>query len=197
MTTRGTTPNASARHDEQRAKRTTITVDTLLLTLQLDGDKGRWQTGCTIGRSGACTADIKREGDGCTPLGAWPIRAVLFRIGRAAPPAGLRLPWRWVHAADGWSDDVSDPGYNRPVRLPHGFSAETLVRDDMLYDIIVILGHNDDPPVPGKGSAIFFHLWDEAKPIDKRSTEGCVAISRAAMLDLLPRIIPGMTMEIR
>lgn len=170
----------------------TIRVDSRALTVTLDG----WQVPCSIGRSGACPADIKREGDGCTPLGRWPVRAVLFRPGRASPPPGFALPWRWTAAGDGWSDDAADPAYNRPVRLPHAFSAETLQRADMLYDVIIVLGHNDAPPVPGAGSAIFFHLWNEAKLPAERSTEGCVAIARADMEALLPMLTPGMVVAI-
>jgi L,D-peptidoglycan transpeptidase YkuD (ErfK/YbiS/YcfS/YnhG family) len=170
----------------------TIRVDAQALTVTL----GDWQVPCSIGRSGACAADAKREGDGCTPLGRWPIRAVLFRPGRATPPPGLALPWRWTSPGDGWSDDPADPAYNCPVRLPHGFSAETLQREDMLYDVVLVLGHNDTPPVPGEGSAIFFHLWNEAKPAAERSTEGCVAIARSNMDALLPKLKPGMVVEI-
>lgn len=146
---------------------------------------------CTIGRSGPCPADQKREGDGHTPLGNWAIRAVLFRPGRSAPAPRLKLPWRWVGAQDGWSDDPADPSYNQPVRLPHAFSAESLIRDDPLYDIIVTLGHNDSPPVAGKGSAIFFHICYKDK-----ATEGCVAIARPDMDALLPKLAPGDIMEI-
>lgn len=170
----------------------TIRVDVQALTVTL----GDWQMPCTLGRSGACPANAKREGDGCTPIGRWPVRAVLLRPGRAAPPPGFALPWRWTGPGDGWSDDPADPAYNRPVRLPHGFSAETLQRDDMLYDVVIVLGHNDSPPVPGHGSAIFFHLWNEAKPLTERSTEGCVAIARANMDALLPMLRPGMVVEI-
>lgn len=170
----------------------TIRVDTGTLTVTLGG----WQVPCVIGRGGACAADAKREGDGCTPLGRWPVRAVLFRPRRASPPPGFALPWRWITSGDGWSDDPADPAYNRPVRLPHGFSAETLQRDDGLYDVIVVLGHNDAPPVAGAGSAIFFHLWNAAKPEAERSTEGCVAIARADMDALLPRLCQGMVVEI-
>ncbi len=113
---------------------------------------------CSIGRSGTCPAEEKAEGDGCTPLGSWPIRGVLFRPGRSAPPIGLTLPWHWIGEPDGWSDDPSDPSYNCPVRLPHPYSAEKLTRDDPLYDVIVVLGHNDAPPEPGKGSAIFLGI---------------------------------------
>lgn len=170
----------------------TIRVDVEALTVTL----GDWTVPCTIGRGGACAATAKSEGDGCTPKGRWPIRAALFRPGRAAPPTGFALPWRWTSPGDGWSDDPADPAYNRPVRLPHSFGAETLQRDDMLYDVVIVLGHNDCPPVPGQGSAIFFHLWNEAKPPGERSTEGCVAIARSDMDALLAKLVPGMMLEI-
>ena len=144
---------------------------------------------CTIGRGGVCAAVDKREGDGCTPLGSWPVRGVLLRPGRVAPD-GIRLPWRWIREGDGWSDDPADPAYNRPVQLPRPFSAESLLRDDDAYDVIVVLGHNDAPPAPGQGSAIFFHL-SEGRP-----TAGCVAVDRADMLKLLPLLAPGDVMEI-
>lgn len=162
--------------------------------IRVDSGAGRLTCGdltiaCTIGRGGACPAADKREGDGCTPIGTWPIRGVLLRPGKVAV-TGIRLPWRWVRANDGWSDDIADPAYNRPVRLPRAFSAEDLIRSDDAYDVIVVLGHNDAPPVPGQGSAIFFHL-SEGRP-----TAGCVAAERADMLRLLPLLSPGDAMEI-
>ncbi|WP_062732458.1 L,D-transpeptidase family protein [Sphingobium abikonense] len=145
---------------------------------------------CTIGRGGACVAADKREGDGCTPIGRWPLRGVLLRLGRVTA-GNIHLPWRWVRADDGWSDDGADLAYNRPVRLPRAFSAESLIRSDDAYDVIVVLGHNDAPPVAGQGSAIFFHL-SEGRP-----TAGCVAVERADMLRLLPLLRPGDVMDIR
>lgn len=164
-----------------------ILVDAGARTLAMSGHT----LPCAIGRSGACPAADKREGDGMTPLGRWPVRMVLFRPGRAAPPPGLQLPWRWIRPDDGWSDDSTDPCYNRPVRHPREYSAERLWRDDGLYDVIVTLGHNDAPPVPGMGSAIFFHCWNDAKP-----TEGCVAIEQHALLALLPALAPGTLLQI-
>lgn len=146
---------------------------------------------CSIGRSGTCPADQKREGDGCTPLGRWPIRAALYHPGRSAPGPDIKLPWRWIGMQDGWSDDPADPAYNQPVYLPHAFGAETLIREDPLYDIIVVLGYNDAPPAPGNGSAIFFHISDGGK-----TTEGCVAIARSDMDNLLPELRFGDVMEI-
>lgn len=163
-----------------------VIVETDRGLLHMDGET----VACAIGKGGACKAADKREGDGCTPLGIWPIRAALLRPGIGlVPPPGLA--WRWIRPSDGWSDDSADPAYNRPVRHPHRFSAERMWRDDAHYDAVLVLGHNDNPPVPAAGSAIFLHLRG-AKP-----TEGCVAIERDAMRRLLPQLTPGSVVDIR
>ncbi|MET0249689.1 MAG: L,D-transpeptidase family protein [Sphingobium sp.] len=162
-----------------------IRVDVAARRLRL----GDIDIACEIGRGGACAAADKREGDGCTPIGQWPLRAVLLRPG-SVDPQDVRLPWRYIRPNDGWSDDPRDPAYNRPVRLPRPSSAEPLIRDDGAYDVVIVLGHNDAPPVPGRGSAIFFHL-SEGRP-----TAGCVAIERADMLRLLPFVGAGDVMDI-
>jgi L,D-peptidoglycan transpeptidase YkuD (ErfK/YbiS/YcfS/YnhG family) len=146
---------------------------------------------CIIGRSGALPAADKREGDGATPLGRWRLHTLLLRPDRVTAPA-TRLPWRWLRPDDGWSDDNADPAYNAPVRHPHGFSAERLWRNDGLYDVIVTLGHNDAPAVPGMGSAIFLHC---ANP-DGKPTEGCVAVEREVLLGLVARLRAGDEIEI-
>ena len=165
----------------------TIRVDTAAQRLSAFGQTIR----CAIGRGGALPAAEKREGDGATPLGSWPLLGVLLRPDRIAP-LPLSLPWRWLRPTDGWSDGVDDPEYNRPVSHPHRFSAERLWREDPVYDVIVVLGHNSAPIVPNAGSAIFWHL---NRP-DWKPTEGCIAIERDAMLTLLPRLTSGMQMEI-
>ncbi len=165
---------------------TTLSVDATARTLTAFGRT----IPCAIGRNGAIPATDKREGDGMTPLGSWPVRALLLRPDRIEPHA-LGLPWRWLRPDDGWSDDPADPGYNRPIRHPHPFSAEHLWRDDGLYDAIVTLGHNDAPPVAELGSAIFLHIWNEGQ-----ATEGCVAVPKQELLALLPRLAPGDRIDI-
>lgn len=164
-----------------------IRVDTAARTLTAFGQT----VPCRIGKAGATGAADKREGDAMTPRGTYPIRALLVRPDRNAAPK-TALPWRWLAKADGWSDDVRDPAYNQPVRHPHPFSAERLWREDGLYDLIVILGHNDTPPVPGMGSAIFLHCTAE-KPF----TEGCVAIAKDTLLSVAEQLSPGDAIEIR
>lgn len=144
---------------------------------------------CALGPAGVVSS--KREGDGGTPAGVFPLRRVLYRADRVAAPT-TGLPLAEIRPEDGWCDDPEDPAYNRPVTLPHPASAERMAREDHLYDICVILGHNDAPPVPGVGSAIFFHL---AHP-DYRPTEGCVAVSESDMRAILALCGPGAFMEI-
>ncbi len=147
-----------------------------------DGDELR----CAFGRGGAVEAGAKREGDGATPLGTWPLRRVLWRPDRLARPA-TALPAAPIAPDDGWSDDPADPAYNRPVTHPHPHSAERLWREDGLYDVVVVLAHNDDPPAPGRGSAIFLHCAKPGFP----PTEGCVALARDDLLAVLARAAPG------
>ncbi len=160
------------------------------LTVRPDGEVWRAElpdgTGwrCAVGRGGVTRA--KREGDGATPVGRWPLRRVLYRPDRLAAPA-TRLPCAAISPRDGWCDDPAHSAYNRPVKLPFAASHEALWRDDALYDVVVVPGHNDDPPVPGAGSAIFLHL---ARP-DYAPTAGCLALARDHLLHALERIGPG------
>jgi L,D-peptidoglycan transpeptidase YkuD (ErfK/YbiS/YcfS/YnhG family) len=142
-----------------------------------------------IGKGGLAWA--KREGDGATPIGTFPLRCLLYRTDRLpAPQTGLMV-WP-IHPSDGWSDDPRDMLYNQSVPLPHPYSHERLWRDDGVYDVIVPLGYNDDPPVPGLGSAIFLHC---ARP-DYSPTEGCVAVALPDLLRLVAECGPETLMEI-
>lgn len=139
---------------------------------------------CALGWGGL-RAD-KREGDGATPIGAWPLRLVLYRGDRLVPPR-TALPCRRIRPWDGWCDAPQDPHYNRRVHLPHRASAEALWRADRLYDVVVVLGHNDDPVVPGAGSAVFLHVARR----DYAPTAGCVALVLPDLLGLLRSVAPS------
>jgi len=145
-----------------------------------------------LGKGGFVAAERKREGDGAGPIGAWPIRRVLYRPDKGPPPK-TALPVAAIKPEDGWCDAPLDPAYNRPVALPYPASAERMWRDDGLYDLVAVLGHNDDPVIPGAGSAIFLHV---ARP-DYGPTEGCVALARADLEALLAQAQPGDVVEFR
>ncbi len=139
---------------------------------------------------GGVRAD-KREGDHASPAGIFPLLSVLYRPDRVAAPQ-TALPLAALQQSDGWVDDAGDPNYNRLVALPYPASHEELWRADALYDLIVVIGYNTDPGVPGKGSAIFLHV---ARP-DYAGTEGCIAIAREALIPLLGLLGPGSQITI-
>lgn len=133
----------------------------------------RWGTQrlrCALGAGGVRMA--KREGDGATPAGAFVMRRLLYRPDCGGVPV-TRLPTAPIANDDGWCDDPVDTAYNRPVKLPYRARAERLWRADRLYDLVVVLGYNDAPAVPGAGSAIFLHV----AAADYASTEGCIALA--------------------
>ncbi len=136
-----------------------------------------------IGRGGV--AAHKQEGDGATPHGTLALRRVLYRADRLTRPR-TQLPVMPLAPHDGWCDDPADADYNRPVRLPHPARHEALWRPDPVYDVIGVLGWNDQPVVRGLGSAIFLHV---ARP-DFAPTEGCIAL---ALPDLLAVLAAGLT----
>lgn len=146
---------------------------------------------CAIGVNGLIPAAEKREGDGKTPIGTWPMRELFYR------PDRINLPKHHFSATEvtdqlGWCDAAEDPAYNQLVNLPFASSHEKLWRQDHAYDLIIPLGYNDAPAQPHLGSAIFFHLLHDGKD----STAGCVAISRDHMLGLIPQLSEDSILEI-
>ena len=166
----------------------------MIFTATADGflDLGGRRVRCALGKTGVTPASDKREGDGKSPAGIWPIRRVLYRPDKSGAPH-TNLPVTALERDDGWCDEPGDEAYNRPVKLPHHGSFEKMWRDDDLYDLVVVLGHNDDPPKDPMGSCIFLHL---VKP-GYLPTEGCVAVTRADLEELLAVARPGDAVEIR
>ena len=144
---------------------------------------------CALGRGGV--RRDKREGDGATPAGRFPLRRVLYRPDRMAAPS-TGLPTVALMPEDGWCDDPGDAAYNRPVRLPHAARHEQMWREDGLYDIVVVIGHNDNPVVPGMGSAVFLHVARD----DYGPTEGCVALALDDLKAVLAQAVPWVGVEI-
>jgi L,D-peptidoglycan transpeptidase YkuD (ErfK/YbiS/YcfS/YnhG family) len=165
----------------------------MIFTARSDGtfDLAGRLTRCALGRAGVVAAMDKREGDGRSPLGVWPIRRVLYRPDRGpAPRAAFAVAP--ITPDDGWCDAPDDPAYNQPVKRPYPASCEAMWREDPLYDLVVVLGHNDNPPVPGLGSAIFLHLAKAGYA----PTEGCVALVRSDLDAILVLAKPGDAIEI-
>lgn len=126
----------------------------------------------------------KVERDGRAPAG-------LFRIGKiytydAQLPPGANYPFHQVSKADAWIDDPSLPNYNRHVRIdpanpPAWFEKQKMRHNDFAYRWLVEIRHNSDPPVPGAGSAIFFHI----RRGTARPSSGCTTMSEGNLVGLI------------
>jgi L,D-peptidoglycan transpeptidase YkuD (ErfK/YbiS/YcfS/YnhG family) len=147
-------------------------------------DWGAGPRRCAVGRAGL--GFKQREGDGVTPIGSWPLRRVLFRADRVDPP-GTSLPVEKIDPDDAWCDIPGDPNYNRLVRLPYATLDERLWRHDHVYDVIAVVGFNDEPVIQGNGSAIFLHVARG----DYEPTVGCVALALEDLLVGLSQLQPA------
>jgi L,D-peptidoglycan transpeptidase YkuD (ErfK/YbiS/YcfS/YnhG family) len=142
---------------------------------------------CALGKGGVLPAGRKCEADGASPAGLYPLLTLYYRpdrMGRdrAAPETGL--PTLAIGRNLGWCDTPACRDYNSAVDLPHSDSAESLWRADGLYDLLVVMGHNQNPAIPGRGSAIFLHVARD----DYLPTRGCVALAREVLSEILPEL---------
>ena len=142
-----------------------------------------------LGRSGI--RHDKREGDGATPAGTWRPVELLWRADRGPRPR-TRLPCRRIRPDDGWCDAPGERRYNRPVKLPCPVSHEEMWRDDGLYDLVVVLDHNQRPRKGRAGSAVFLHL---ARP-GFAPTAGCIAFRPADLRRLLAHAGPNLRIKV-
>lgn len=133
----------------------------------------------------------KKEKDGRAPAG-------IFRIGKiytydAQLPPGSDYPFHQVTTADAWIDDVTSPNYNRfvtiddPANPPAWFQKQKMRHNDFAYRWLVEIRHNSDPPVPGHGSAIFFHIRRGAS----RPTAGCTTMAERDLVRLVSWLRAG------
>ena len=151
-----------------------------IVTVRSDGtlESGGESYRCALGASGVTAS--KREGDTSTPMGCFAIREVLYRPDREEAPDTV-MAAAPLEPSSAWCVDPADEGYNQAVALPYDGASEALWRDDGIYDIVVVLGYNDRPIIPGCGSAVFLHVADD----DYGATKGGISLSREDLLQLL------------
>jgi L,D-peptidoglycan transpeptidase YkuD (ErfK/YbiS/YcfS/YnhG family) len=126
----------------------------------------------------------KKERDGRAPAGIFAIGKV-FGYEAKLPPGG-EYPYHQVTEADVWSDDPRSPNYNRhividPKNPPDDYSHEKMRSGDFAYHWLVEIRHNSDPPVPGGGSAIFFHIRRGVN----RATTGCTTMAEPELVKMI------------
>lgn len=139
-------------------------------------------------------APIKREGDKRAPAG-------IFKIGGAYGYAAQihkqpALTYRKVTVRDLWVEDRTSPNYNRHMVLDHTPASTwekkaQMRQGDHAHSLKLYIGHNDailgGKPVPGRGSAIFFHIWRGG---GSKSTAGCTTMEESQLKQLIAQIDP-------
>jgi L,D-peptidoglycan transpeptidase YkuD (ErfK/YbiS/YcfS/YnhG family) len=139
-----------------------------------------------IGRSGlawgedaqkdASAAKIKKEGDGNSPAGRFPLKSA---FGSGTKPNAVELPYTKLDEFTECVDDVNSSFYNRIVnRMQVGNfdwkSSEKMLAVGPEYGLGMFVAYNTFPVVRGNGSCIFMHVWKDAAT----GTSGCTAMER-------------------
>jgi L,D-peptidoglycan transpeptidase YkuD (ErfK/YbiS/YcfS/YnhG family) len=167
-----------------------------------------WQRvdGCWRPVAGPYTARVgwnglranRREGDGTTPIGTFPI---LPRMYGSAPNPGVSFRYTRLRCGDWWVEDPASRAYNTfqrigcGVRPPFKVTTPDMSKSPRAYEFLAVVGFNAAPVVPGRGSGIFLHVQVHS------STNGCVSLPRSQLLRVLqwlrpvprPEIVIGLT----
>lgn len=144
------------------------------------------QVSTTTGRAGTggfAAPGAKREGDGKSPTGSFTLTQA-FGLGNP----GTRLPYRTLRASgDCWGATPGASHYN------DYYSGTCRPADENLsaiaqrgpYHQAVVIDYNRPRPVPGYGSAIFFHVGGVTP------TAGCVSIAEPRLRAVMRTLLPG------
>lgn len=137
---------------------------------------------------------VKKEGDGKAPAG-------VFRLSKAfgyaaQEQSGWKMPYVSLTPTIECVDDEKSKFYNTLVDATAvaadwgSHENEKMRRADDLYRWGILVDHNANPPVAGRGSCIFMHIWrGPGQP-----TVGCTAMEQGDLESLLgwldPKRIP-------
>lgn len=126
----------------------------------------------------------KAERDKRAPAGVFAL-GTIYTYDKALPE-GANYPFHTITAADAWVDDPLNPLYNQhvvvdPANPPPWFEKQKMRLDDPPHRWLVEIRHNSDPPAPGAGSAIFFHI--QRGP--DRPSAGCTVMTQPAIVRLI------------
>ena len=154
----------------------------------IEGGVTVFECRCGHGRNGF-SAD-KREGDGKTPVGTFPIE---FAFG-LEEPSDCHLPFRKITPFSCWSGERED--YNLWVESEPGkrdmSRSEHLADYPVEYRFAFSIGYNTRAREWGLGSAIFLHC----KGAKKWNTAGCISLPEGRIRTLLARLRPGAVIKI-
>jgi len=131
----------------------------------------------------------KHEGDGKAPAGVFPLDTA-FGFAPRDSLRTVKLPYVQLVPTTDCVDDIGSAHYNTVVDKESvarvDWSSAEHMREVAQYEIGVIVGYNAAPPVKGRGSCIFLHIW--AGP--DSHTAGCTAFDEAKLRDVMMWLDP-------
>ncbi len=139
---------------------------------------------CIVGKNGI--GKKTREGDNITPQGEFRFLSVLYRPDKIQYLKTC-IPKRKINKSSYWCVDPKSPRYNLMQKKETRFFSEKLYRSDNLYDVFITLNYNMNPTIKFKGSAIFMHCLNKKTEF----TEGCLAVERKEIIEILKIITPS------
>jgi L,D-peptidoglycan transpeptidase YkuD (ErfK/YbiS/YcfS/YnhG family) len=127
---------------------------------------------------------IKVEHDHRAPAGVFSI-GTIYTYDKSLP-LNADYPFHTVGPGDAWVDDYRNSHYNQHVTVdpnnpPAWFERQKMRRGDFAYRWLVEVRHNADPPIPGFGSAIFFHI----RRGPHRPSAGCTTMAEKSLVELI------------
>ena len=132
----------------------------------------------------------KHEGDGKAPAGVFPLDTAFGFAPRDSMRA-VKLPYVQLLPTTDCVDDTASVHYNTLVdkaTVPSvDWNSAEHMREVAQYKIGVIVGYNSAPPVKGRGSCIFLHIW--AGP--DSHTAGCTAFDESKLRDVMMWLDPA------
>jgi D-alanyl-D-alanine dipeptidase len=151
---------------------------------------GRTGTAWGVGFDGVSSeGPHKREGDGKAPAGVFPLDTAFGFAPRDSMRA-VRLPYVQLLPTTDCVDDTASSHYNTVVdkaSVPRvDWTSAEHMRQIGQYAVGVIVGYNARPPVKGRGSCIFLHIW--AGP--QSHTAGCTAFDEGKLRYLMTWLDP-------
>ncbi len=138
---------------------------------------------CLVGKNGI---GVKcREGDMITPRGVFKMNKIYYRYDKTGK-INTRIPTQKISKKLIWITDPKSKKYNSPSTQNSNHNFENFYRNDSLYDIVIVLNFNLGPCRKFKGSAIFIHCSEK----NKNFTEGCIAVKKEILIEILKHISP-------
>ena len=152
---------------------------------------GRTGIAWGVGFDGVSTeGPHKHEGDGKAPAGVFPLDTA-FGFAPRDSMSAVKLPYVQLLPTTDCVDDTASAYYNTVVdkaSVPRvDWNSAEHMRDVAQYKIGVIVGYNAAPPVKGRGSCIFLHIWTGPDS----HTAGCTAFDEGKLRDVMQWLDPA------